>query len=161
MRYTYARAVEIMKEDKGKVTPHNEIFKAIVDGKLPQYYLNKLVSFRAYSNDLPGPRLVGEWHPHYPLMKCRGNVITAISLAIQGAVEQGLIDDERIISLINDFRHYKWNVFEGKYTSWTTSEEIKFMNDTLDVVINHLCDKYGLKKPEIDFATLLAEQRRE
>jgi len=120
------------------------LYEAVLSGKLPQYYFSELKRFKSYSDALPSEGLVGEWHPDYPFMKCRGNTIICISLALQATADEGLIKSECVLNAIERYRAQDWGFHKGKHISRTTPEEIKLINDTLDIVIGYLEREYNL-----------------
>jgi len=77
MKYTPEQAQQVLAENTGSL-PLRDFFEALRDGELPTYFCQALARYRLYSDDLPGPRLVAEWHPDYPQMKCRGHAIIGI-----------------------------------------------------------------------------------
>ena len=107
---------------------------------------------RDYSDDLPFhenkyKRLALVWDsPAYPNFKCRGNVMVGISLTLQAAMYEGIVKDPSIILAINKLRYYNFNAFRGsKGEYWTTPDEIKLINDTLDTVMDYLKREYRLQ----------------
>ena len=119
--------------------------EAVLSGKLPQYYFSELKRFKSYSDALPSEGLVGEWHPDYPNMKCKGNTIIGISLTLQATADEGLIKSEYVLNAIERYKLQDWSFHKGKYISRTTPEEIKLINDTLDTVMGYLESEYGLE----------------
>lgn len=87
-------------------------------------------------------------------MKCRGGAITAIRNSIWNVLDEGFVQDEQIASTIRDF-------LKHKFGARTTPQDIQLLNDTMDLVINHLCSAYQLEKPSIDYGALLKSARAE
>ncbi len=119
-------------------------YKAVLGGKLPQYYLDTLKEYKARSDDLP-PELLSVTDPRYGKMKCLDNAIVGLSLTLQGTIEEGLVNDPSIMAAIEKFTKHNWNAFKGVGKAMTTPEEIKLINDTLDIVIGYLKTKYKLE----------------
>ncbi len=137
------RALEVIQNTEGDF-PGKEYLEALVNDTLPRYFLDIFQTFRFYSDDLPKD-MAREWHPDYPWMKCRGNVITSISISLFKAVNDGVIKDKEVVDLISYFRGRDWNFEKGqKGECWTSQEEIELINVTLDAVIGVLVREYGL-----------------
>ncbi|GEM_PF-2357661 len=141
----------LRKSGPDEIKASSSQYEAKLNGKLPQYYLGELARKRAYSDDLPFhedkyKRLALVWDsPHYPGFKCLGNVIIGISLTLQGAMYEGLVKDPPVILAINNFRYHNFSALRGaKGEYWTTPEEIKYINDTLDLVIDCLKREHNL-----------------
>jgi hypothetical protein len=138
------RTIEILQEEIDPAS--REYFEAIVNETLPQYYLDCFRSHKLWSDDLPGKRLVGVWHPDYPLMKCRGNFVWGLSGALRGAIGNKVVKSSEVIKKVKDFVKHDWNCFKGrKGEYWTQPEEISLINDTLDFVITYLNQEYKLE----------------
>lgn len=147
MKYTPEQArhalIEMGERDFGWTTRY---FEAIRDGELPRYYCHVFASFKLYSDDLPQNRLVEEWHPDYPAMKCRGHAIMGITSQLRGGITDEVITDEQLKIAINEFIAGPWNCSRGrKGEYWTTQGEIQRMNTMLDTVITYLEKTYGIQ----------------
>jgi len=139
------RALEALNGKAGDVVDRKYL-EAIVNETLPQHFLDICQWFQLYSDDLPGERLVDIWHPDYPMMKCRGSVISGISMTLRRAVKDSVIKSSDIIKKMEDYQKHDWNFQKGaKGEYWTSLEEIDLINDTLDTVIEHLKQEYTLK----------------
>ena len=69
-------------------------------------------------------------------MKCRASAIIGISSLLRSAVDEDIIKDSQVVRKIEDYRKHDWNaVGKGKGKSWTTPEEIRLINETLDAAI--------------------------
>ena len=117
-----------------------EYFRAVVREELPSHFLSVFKIFASYSDDLPS-RLVGQWHPAYPNMKCRVRVILGIRLNLQECLHHSLIHDAEIEFKIRKYLHHDWASQKG---AWTTPAEMNIINDTLHAVINYLQREYKL-----------------
>jgi len=156
-KVTKESAYRILEEDSEaleQIPSLRTYFQSVIEDTLPEYYLNRFNRFKGYSDDLPKPevdpshenygflRLKAGWdHPKYPHLKCRGNVICGISVNLQHAVKDGVLGG----GLMEDFRDYDFSFSKGrKGEFWTTSEEIDFINKTLDLAIAQIKEKYSL-----------------
>ena len=149
MKYTPEQArhalIEMGERDFGWTTRY---FEAIRNGELPSFYGQVFASFKLYSDDLPGPQLVVEWHPDYPAMKCRAHAIIGITSQLRGGITDEVITDEKLKTAINEFIAGPWNSCRpgaSKGEFWTTPEEIQRMNTMLDTVIAYLEKTYGIQ----------------
>jgi hypothetical protein len=163
MKYTPEQArhalIDMEGRDFGWTTRY---FEAIRDGELPSFYGQVFASFKLYSDDLPGHRLVSEWHPDYPVMKCRAHTIIGIIGYLSAGTEDEVITDENLKTTINEFIAGPWNSSRpgaSKGEFWTTPEEIQRMNTMLDTVIAYLEKTYGIQ-PDWDKARQEIELRR-
>jgi len=163
MKYSPEQARDALTRYKGQylgwITRYAE---AIRDGELPRYYCQVFASFRLYSDDLPGHKLVSEWHPDYPAMKCRTHAIIGITSNLRSSIRDKVIKDEKLKSAINEFNAGPWNssrpgASKGKF--WTTPREIHRMNTMLNTVITYLEKTYGIQ-PDWDKARQEIELRR-
>ncbi|KKU20499.1 MAG: hypothetical protein UX31_C0038G0002 [Candidatus Nomurabacteria bacterium GW2011_GWA1_46_11] len=108
------------------------------DTELPSYYCQKLAALKLCSDELPR-KLVGMWHPDFPFMKCRGNVIASIGQSLNMSVHQGIIADQNLKASIEEFVQYPWNAFDrDQGVKKTTHKEIQLMNGMLDTVIGYI-----------------------
>lgn len=124
---------------------NREYLEAIVNETLPQYYLDKLLWYQLYSDDLPRERSVDIWHPDFPMMKCRGSVITSIDQELGGGVNDRVIKSSEVIDRVRSYREYDWNFRKGANREfWTSPEEIDLINNTLIAVIAYLKQEYIL-----------------
>ncbi len=134
-----------------------EFHSAIINNSLPEFYLKRFKDLRFnYSDDIPEPgvsekhpdyyllRLVAkDKHPSYPKMKCRANVIGSIGLSLSVCIDYKIIDDEELVNEVSDFFDFRWNCTDTNII-WTTKQEIDYINQTLDKVIDYLQKKYEL-----------------
>jgi len=126
-------------------------WNAIIDGKLPQYYLAELKKFKSYSNELISDTetyLQKTLPENYRSeVKARGNAIVGIGTTLEGAVAEGLIRNEKLVSKIENFINRSWNFSRGagKGVHFTTPEEMVLINDMLDIAIDYLKSTYYLK----------------
>jgi len=145
MAYSKESARGIL-EKISKDAPMREYFEAIVNETLPQYYFNELQILLLYSDKLPRHILADIWHPDYPFMKCRGNVIIGIGLKLQGLIRDNIVEDESVVDVVNKYKKYNWNFQKGsKGEYWTSRKEISLINRTLKTVTTHIKDKYELE----------------
>lgn len=163
MRISRERASELLEAIPDMVG--REYFEAIAEGTLPQYFLELFQTLQLFSDDLPGERLVAEWHPDYPYMKCRGNCIISVNLSLSRAVADRIIKDDGVVGKVSRFGEHEWNFQKGsKGEYWTQPEEIDLINDTLDTVISHLNKEYELNDNrevvEQKFQVQLAKTRK-
>jgi len=78
-------------------------------------------------------------------MKCRANVITGISLSLQGVIEDEVLTGQDHRELVEGYRTREWNAFKGsKGEYWTSPEEIEFINSTLDTIIASIKEVYHI-----------------
>lgn len=158
------RAKEILNEQPAEF-PMREYFEALANESLQQYYLDRFKVFQLYSDLLPGEKLVGLWHPDYPMMKCRGTCVTGIGFDLKLAISDKVIKSKEIIEKADFFRNYNWNFQKGKKGEyWTTPEEIVLINNTLDPVAEYLNGEYTLKDNgdllKTKFQEILIEARK-
>ena len=142
-----------------------EYVEALAFDKLPQYYADSFDFFKMYSNELPSKEVVGEWHPSYPMMKCRGNVIVGIGVSLASAVTDGVLSDQDETEVVDHYRNYNWTFQQGsKGEVWTTQYEIELINKTLEFVSNKIKTKFDIqdKTHELKskFAKELLERRK-
>ncbi len=147
-KITPEQAQKILEEHPADSDFLNAHLRAIIDGTLAEYYITLLKDSKDYSDELPQGRSVGPWHPDFPFMKCRGNIITSISLLLQGVIGDGIIHDESVINIIEQYVTHEWNAFRGK-KYWTTPEEIQLINDTIDAVIACIEQTHTLDQDKI------------
>ena len=158
------RACEVLEGmPDGYVT--RPYFEAMASETLPKYYFDELQIRLLYSDELPNRRSVAEWHPDYPLMKCRRNVIFGISMTLQDLMRHKIVEDPGIVGVIETFKGYDWNCQKHlKDERWTSREEIVLINRTLKTVTGHIKDKYGLKEDHDSirkkYKERLAEERK-
>ena len=149
-------ALKIMEMGKGIPQVAKDLFQAVIDETLPQFYLGRLLHLRYdLSDELPEPDVPKD-HPDYkelrlefrvnnPQMKCRGNYIVSISLTLQSVIGQEVLTAPEYVDLVEEYKTRKWNAFRGaKGEYWTLPEEIQLINSTLETVIAGIKDKYGL-----------------
>lgn len=100
----------LRKGQPEQFTAFGPYYQAIVDGKLPEYYLTELKRRRyQYSDNLPELDVpidhpeysylkleAAHNHSSYPLMKCRRNVIVGTSLTLTDLVGQEIVFDSTI-----------------------------------------------------------------
>ncbi|MBN2367411.1 hypothetical protein JXC34_00205 [Candidatus Woesearchaeota archaeon] len=138
-KYDKIRARQVLDEIRERedlVGPIIDYFEALVDESLPPYYLDRFHVYRyEYSDDLPEPDFPKD-HPDYvffrlkfseerPQMKCRGQVITGISVTLQSVITAEVLTDLDIVELIEQYKTKDWNAFKGrKGEYWTSEEEI-------------------------------------
>jgi hypothetical protein len=115
-------------------------FEAKENGTLKEFYLKEFIHRRDdYSDELPDvdvrtlTKLDEKGHFTGDNYKCRGNYISALSLKLRTAVEDGIVTDPEVINKIEQFKGFGY--VEGKRT---TKEEIDFINQILADVIEHL-----------------------
>jgi len=145
MKYTPEDARRLFADDDVGDILERDLLEALRDGKLPDFFCQKLVFFRLYSDDLPGSQLVAEWHPDFPQMKCRNIVIGAIVHYIQCCVEYNIVTDADLTASMREFTNIQWNSDKGSQREhWTTQEEIDLINTTLDHVISSIETTYGI-----------------
>src|SRR3989338_2767187 len=143
---TIEDAVRVLEENHKLPPEILEIYAAIRDGNLPRYYWGELKRKMAYSDDVLPGRLAGDWHPNYPNMKCRRNVIFGIGIDLQAMVEEEIITDDSLKEKIRQFVSRQWESQRGgKGKFWTTPEEILLINSMLDHAISYLQRTYGLE----------------
>lgn len=142
-----------------------EYVEALAFDKLPQYYVDTFDFYKLYSDELPQGELVGEWHPSYPMMKCRGNVIFGIGMALSSAVSDGILKNEDELKVVNFYKKYDWKYLQGsKGKVWTTVAEIELINKTLDFVTQRIKSNFGVINREeeigLKFQKELLERRK-
>ncbi|MFA6300745.1 MAG: hypothetical protein WC609_00125 [Candidatus Paceibacterota bacterium] len=144
-----------MKPDQPpiKLNPSTEFMRPYLEArqeggaKLTQYYLNRFLHLRDdFKDDLPQEKISDlETMDERGLFtggnyKCRMNYIVGLSLALQGAVDDGVIVGEELIKKIGEFRKQGWKAGHGELTKLTrrTREDIDMMNRILADVIQFL-----------------------
>ena len=135
----------LRKASQEEIAAFRPLYEAIMSNKLPQYCLAALKQFKSYSDALPSEAAVGEWHPDYPKMKCRAHAILGIAMKFDLCVDERLIKSEHVSNAIERYKKHEWSYYKGKHVSRTTPEEIKLINDTLDIVIDYLKTTYKLE----------------
>lgn len=139
------RAKKILNEQPADF-PLKDYLEAMVNETLHLYYSDRLKILRMYSDDLPTGVLVGPWHPKYPMMKCRGNVIVGVGGTIQTAVNDGVVKNKDVVAKLKYYRTHDWNYAKGaKGEFWTLPEEINLINNTLDSMVNYIDREYGIE----------------
>ena len=113
-------------------------YQAILSDQLPKYFLERMLHFKSYSDELPAKRL----SPYDPPHKCRGATITGISLGLLLAVNEGIIQNQDLVARINLFANRDWNF---KRDALATKDEIALINQMLDTVIDYLKAAYSLQ----------------
>lgn len=153
MKISIEQAAAVL--DSGRELFGNEdLFKAIRDGTVQEYYTDIFRSYRwDYSDDLPEPDVprsheryvfyrlqATDLHPSSPRMKCRGNVIFGLAGHLEHCKDNVGPPAERGLSeLHRQYVEYPWNYQRGgKGEYWTQQEEIDFMNQTLDAALDLL-----------------------
>ncbi len=117
-------------------------FKAKRDGTLAEYYLDRLnYKKNNYLDDLPEEDIrnlvtldeqglfVGDNY------KCSGNYIVGLSLSLQGAIDEGVITESRLIEKIAQFRNHDFKFHHGEFT---IKQEIDMVNKILAETISYL-----------------------
>lgn len=162
MRYTKERAAKALPASGEKIFDlTRQYIEAIRDGELPRYYMQRLATYKLYSDALPDHRLVDVWHPDYPSMKCGSQAVYGICARLRGSIEDDVIADTGLKDAIGEFVAYRWNCFRGgKGEFWTTSEEIQKINNMLDTALEYLQQKYGIQ-PDWDAAEREIKEFRE
>jgi len=141
--YTKAEAFKLISRLKkdDELVP---FFKAVIDGKAPQYFFGRLKIFKSYRDDLPPEKLKAGSNA-----KCRGNAIAGIRGDLEALVEQGLVKDGAVLSAIEEYLNHEWNCCKPYYgkDNWmrTSPEEMALINRTLDIVMDYLKREYNLQ----------------
>jgi len=132
-----------MKFDSEDVSELLRLYvEAKQSGKLCKYYVGRFQHKRDdYIDDLPEvdvrtlATLDDKSHFLGDNYKCRGNYIVGLSLDLQAAVNDGVINDCALASKINGFSHHNFSFQRGEFT---TKEEMVMINRILADVIQHL-----------------------
>jgi hypothetical protein len=96
---------------------------AHLSGTLPAYYVKRLQHFKGTP--------VGE-------QTCQDyDRIIGIGLELEQAVDDEVIADKAVEERITEFRNRSFNVF-NRPNGYTTPEEIDYINNTLDFVVQHI-----------------------
>ncbi|MCX6770582.1 MAG: hypothetical protein NTX79_00855 [Candidatus Micrarchaeota archaeon] len=119
-------------------------FQAVINRKLPQYYLIDLLEYKSRGDDLPNG-LVRATDPRCHKLKCTAHSILGIKSAFAALLRERLINDPSVAGAIESYRTYDFNAFKGSHKLMTTSSEILFINETLDLVIGYLKREYKLQ----------------
>ena len=139
-----------------KNTPENmpeckRFFTAIIEAKLPSYYLERFRRFKGYSDVLVSDHdsYIRQQYSGKENIKAKTRVVWAIITDLSHVVNEGIIKNEALIQQIESFSTRKWNCLkggrDGKY--FTTPEELKLINAMLDTVICYLQTTYSLPGP--------------
>ena len=95
---------------------------------LVKHYLDRIEWFKTASNELPEELVQG----HY---KCRGNYIVGLRGALKSAISEEITFSDFAREQMNKFFGYSFKYYKAERT---TPEEIDFINETLDIVIDDL-----------------------
>ncbi len=157
VRYTKEEVKEVLDKYKDREIGSIKLyFQAILDERLPEYYLDELSNYRFnYSDETPEPDVPKD-HPDYKFLrlqfregndkiKCRCHAMIGISASLEGIIEDEILTEQEHIDLINQYKTRDWNAFKGgKGEFWTSPEEISFINSTLDIMIASIKKVYQL-----------------
>jgi len=100
-----------------------------------EYHLGRLKWFRNdFIDDLPIEK-VSPQDPNYYKYKCRGNFFQGVVADLSNIIDEGIIKDDKIISAIEEFLKYATE--EIDFSKFTTKENIRRVNEILDLVIKH------------------------
>ena len=161
MKKTPERAAEILDSRPDLSDVSREYFEAIRDVTLPQFFLRKLQAYKKREDTILKPDIDSD-HPDYRItrlnltehaeytdgrkFKYTAGTIRGISSKLRLAMQHGIIQDPAVIAACEQFRSHDWNALRRakKGTFWTTPEEITYMNQVLDLVINHLQETHGI-----------------
>lgn len=163
---TKKEAIRVLKNNKNMIPVEKSFFQAIIDGKLPQHYLERLKHFqgtitneelprsrlqdliriKGYSDDLVSDEASlqkqrAERRSGRTYKACSA-VILDLKNGLELLVRQGIIKDQNLIVQIGAFITRKWNWTNGK-GHYTTPEEIKLINTMLDTTIECLRITYA------------------
>jgi hypothetical protein len=141
------QAIEALERYKNhEIVPGNDFFIAVRDGTLPQYYCQRLYTYRFKRlDDLPQTDVrslqeaSGEDHPY----KCQTTNVVAISHCLQGLIEQGVLDQPEFKQEVEDFVHSDLNFQAGDPNN---QDRIDRINAILDKTLGYLQDTYAIDK---------------
>ncbi|MDP8253660.1 MAG: hypothetical protein P9X27_04580 [Candidatus Kaelpia aquatica] len=135
-----------VRDGEAEVLPSLAIrYEATLSGNLPKHTLSEFRSIKAYDDVL-----VDEFLPSDAKHKARGRVIIGISLRLQRALREGIIVGDEMEALVREFKNKEWNFSAHEDLSpedprtFTTQEEIDYINKVLDTVIVYLMERYEI-----------------
>lgn len=150
-KHTVEEARESIQTFPNMVPSLKFYFEAVIGGYLPEYFFSFLNHRRGFSDELIDGELKEKFHPDYPFIKGSESSIYGTFSLLQDLIIEEFITDIDKINQICDFRFYKWNVAKGETgENLTTSEEIDYINQTLDSIISHFQQNYELRQEYID-----------
>jgi hypothetical protein len=113
-------------------------FTAIIEGKLPQFYLDEFFHRRyGYIDDLPivDVRTLIQSLDDLVQYKCQTNYVVGLALNLRGAIEDGVIDNPELQQDIDEFLISDLNFQVGDPNN---TRRINSINVVLDKTIAHL-----------------------
>ena len=148
MHTTKEQALVGLQNAPKNVPGLKSFFNAIIEGKLPNFYLETFRRYRGYSDVLVSDYESGinQSNSDNQEIKAKGNVIWSISSSLSSAVLEGTIKDDELAKQIAAFCKREWNYSKGKkWENFTSPEELKLINAMLDTVIGYLKTAYSLE----------------
>ncbi len=137
----------LLEENPDHPLPWRRKMQAIVDGALPNFYIESLTFKRdSYSNDLPSvnvheiPRKEGERATRY---KCQGNFIIGLTDTFHCMIEEEIVTDPQIIENIQAFLK---SDLEFQIADPENVNRLARVNDVIDNLITYLESNYKLTK---------------
>jgi len=163
-RFTVEQAERVLLQYPNLDDSSREEMIAVIEGKLPQFYLGQFCNLRDnYSNELPLED-VGmliqhqevEWlksrqgpEPRFTQYKCQGNFVFGLSQTLQSAVSNEVIKDDALKEDIEIFRHSDLDFQVGDPRN---VERLASVNGILNEVIAYLAP-VGTPEQRIQAAT--------
>ena len=141
-RYSIEQARRALEATPSNMEGLRAYWIAIAEGKLPEYYLERLVHKKTdYSDELPATDVRALIDSQIPIptrltqYKCQGNFVVSLSLDLQGAVEDGVITDDTLKQEVSDFVR---SDLEFKVGDLNNPNRISRINTILDRTIFYL-----------------------
>lgn len=115
--------------------PSSEAFqKAKRDGVLPYYFLNELRRLKLDTMGDPSKTIAGS--------------VKKINACFKEMADEGIIKHQEVLGLTAKFANYKWSFGKKRLFplgARTLSEEVIYISDTLDIVMDYLKHHYRLE----------------
>ncbi len=141
MGYSKEQAERVLQENPEIDGSMRSYFQAIVEGTLPEYYLDLFTHKKTdYSDESPSVdvrTLIDDPH-RLTKYKCQGNYVVGLSLSLQQAVSDGIITDGGLKRKIEDFRNSDLDFQVGDPNN---SSRINRINGILDKTLGHISSK--------------------
>jgi len=139
-RYTKEQAEDTLRRYPNIDGLGRERIVAVIEGKLPQYYLSRFCFLRDnYSDELPQKDITGKteiYNDHRKhIYKCQRNYLISLAQMLDGAVYNEVITDEKLMGDITTFRASNLNFQRGDPKN---AERIADINGILNEVIGYL-----------------------
>jgi hypothetical protein len=141
MGYSKEQAERVLQENPEIDGSMRTYFQAIVEGTLPEYYLDLFTHKKTdYSDELPSVdvRTLIDDPQRLTKYKCQGNYVVGLSLSLQQAMSDGVISDGGLKRKIEGFIKSDLDFQVGDPNN---NSRINHINEILNKTLTHISSK--------------------